>query len=150
MRHTVQMRLSDFDDEMNPIERCDSTAIPTGKIWKKTITEGEWVVCKFDDTVFFAQIINGRIHVYGHEAVCKWCGDPLAIRDKSVFCSGHCGRYQGKVSRDLNKYLHWDGATSFTLRHEIARIEGLVLEPRDLEPLVSTPPIPFYEEFEED
>ncbi len=151
MRYTEQMRLSDFDESLNPKpDTRPRTRVPTGRLWERVVTDGEWGVCKFDDTVLFVQIINGRPYAYGHEAICKWCGDPLEIRGEQVFCSGHCGRYQGKFSRDLNAFLHWNGAESRTVRHELAQIEGLVLEPRDLEPIVYHTPTPFYVEYEED
>ncbi|MHA1770523.1 MAG: hypothetical protein ACTSYL_12425 [Candidatus Thorarchaeota archaeon] len=99
---------------------------PTGRLWTQTIRrDGEWIVCDFDGTIFFAQVVKGIIFAYGQKAVCRWCGGPIKIRGNKVFCEGPCKTYQGRISRDLNDYLRWGGARSFTLQREIATIEHL-------------------------
>jgi hypothetical protein len=113
---------------------------PKGKMWyKATSTDEQWGVCNFDGTVLLVRIDKDRIYAHGEKAVCKWCGDALEIRDDKVFCSGACKRYQGEFSDDLNSFLHWEGVKSYTLRKMVAKIEGLKLEPRDLEPISYAP-----------
>lgn len=112
----------------------------TGQIWKKTITERpKWGVCDLDGTVIFVQLVDGRVFTHGFEAVCRWCGGPLELREDKVFCAGVCGHYQGSFSPDLDDFLRWNGVLSFTLRREVARVEGLHLEARDLEPISYVP-----------
>jgi hypothetical protein len=109
-------------------------------LWRKTVHNGEsWGVIDLDSTVLFVQIVGGRIYAHGSEAVCKYCGGPLEIRAHQVFCGGSCGVYQGNFSYDLNAYLQWGGAKSFTLRKVLAELEGLTLEERDLEPIYYAP-----------
>ncbi len=153
-RRTVQTRLVDFDEDSDedPIPKRLSMEpeLPIGQIWRKITDEGEeWAVCNFDGTVFFARLVEGKIHAYGTEATCKWCESTLVIRNDKVFCGGHCGRYQGEFSRDLSAYLHWDGAKSYTLRKQVAKIEGIELESRDLEPFSFAPTTSILEEFED-
>jgi len=157
MKRTVQMRLSDFDEPKTDAassssqsrnaertESCTSTA-PDQKrsksqLWRKTVKEDEeWGVCNLDDTVVLVRLNNNRIHVYGEEVVCKWCGGILEIRDDKIFCTGACKRYQGDFSRDLNAFLWWEGVKSYTLRKTVAETEHLELEPRDREPISYVP-----------
>jgi len=85
------------------------------------------------------------------EAVCKWCEDPLEIREETkVFCGGKCGRYQGEFSHDLNDYLRWEGVKSYTLRKIVAEVEALELEARDLEPISYAPNWSILYEYEDD
>ena len=121
MRRIEQTKLSDFTEpkEETPsssllTEKTASLSViepqpprPKGKMWYKTINEDEeWGVCNFDGTVLLAQIINNRLHIHGEEAVCKWCGGVLDVRDDKVFCVGACKRYQGEFSDDLDSFLH--------------------------------------------
>jgi hypothetical protein len=153
-----QTRLSDFDEiesseeekRSNP-RRRDISSRQKEPLWLKMVNRGdEWGVCRFDDTVFLTKIIDERLHAYGLELTCKWCGDVLEIRDEKVFCGGICGRYQGEFSRDLNAYLWWEGAKSYTLRHGIAEAEGLELEPRNLEEMSYAPKWSVLSEYDED
>ncbi|MBN2230775.1 MAG: hypothetical protein JW779_14395 [Candidatus Thorarchaeota archaeon] len=159
--HPVQTRLADFNE--SPLEKpasegpCpSSTPVKRhpAKLWRKTIRTGEvWGVFDVDDTVLFVQIIDGRIHAHGREAICKYCGSPLDIRGTQVFCSGTCGSFQGNFSYDVNHYLHWNGAKSLTVRKEIASEEGLKLEERDLESINYAPQwssLYDYEEFDDE
>ncbi|TFG26386.1 hypothetical protein EU527_19785 [Candidatus Thorarchaeota archaeon] len=158
MRQTEQAKLSEFeesneatDSKCPKIEKVHSTASsisvsefqpprPKGQMWYKTIkTEENWGVCNFDGTVLFVQLINGRIHAHSKEAVCKWCGSILEIREDKIFCNGRCKRYQGDFSRDLSDFLRWEGAKSYTLRKIVAEVEKLELESRDLEPIAYAP-----------
>jgi hypothetical protein len=160
MRRTVQTKLIDFDD--TPKERKKKTPqkpkkterkikTPESQLWSKTTRKGEeWAVCNFDGTVLFVRMVEGRIHAHGIEAVCKWCESVLEIREDKVFCGGQCGKYQGEFLRDLNAYLHWEGAKSWTLRRQVAEAEGLQLEERDLEPMTYAPDWSILEEFEVD
>ena len=159
--HTVQTRLEDFDEspkKEHPRQSMISTIERSPKrpvhLWRKTMPDGEvWGVFEGDDTVLFVQIKNGRIHAHGREAVCKYCGGKLEIRGSQIFCGGKCGVFQGNFSYDLNSYLHWDGAKSLTLRKEIAKEEGLVLEERDLESIHYAPDwsrLYEYEEFDDE
>jgi hypothetical protein len=144
-KRTVQTRLFDFEEqEDRPVKSSPDSQVkepskPPPKrrlrreLWKKMIkNKDEWGVCNFDGTVLFVQLKNGRIHTHGMESFCKWCGGVLEIHQTKVFCAGTCKRYQGEFSKDLNDYLKWDGAKSYTLRKEIAEKEGLELEERDL------------------
>ncbi len=140
---SLQTRLSDFDEESGEL-RLDEEALKrrpgAGKIWKKAIDDrSEWGVCNLDGTVIFIRLVNGKILTHGFEAVCKWCGSKIEIRGNQIFCVGKCGRYQGTFSTDLNEYLRWEGAKSYTLRKEVARVESLQLEDRDLEPISYAP-----------
>ncbi|MFW9933299.1 MAG: hypothetical protein ACFFDR_11635 [Candidatus Thorarchaeota archaeon] len=145
--HPVQTRLVDFEERPSKESSSDDSnhsservKRPPARLWGKTISGGEiWGVFEVDDTVLFVQIINDRINAHGREAVCKYCGGALEIRDTQVFCEGDCGVYQGNFSYDLNAYLQWDGAKSLTLRKEIAETEGLTLEDRDLESISYAP-----------
>ncbi len=153
MSPPLQTRLPDFDEKSGdlsiPSEKLKSERV-TGDIWKRTITQKEdWGICNFGGTVMFAKLEEGRIIVHGIEASCRWCGSELEVRGEQVFCVGSCKTYQGLFSKDLNKYLEWEGAKSYTLRREIARIEGLQLEPRDLEPLPQPAEWSIFDEFEE-
>ncbi|TFG09444.1 hypothetical protein EU538_05115 [Candidatus Thorarchaeota archaeon] len=153
MTPPLQTRLTDFDEESGdlnlPPEALEFKEV-TGEIWKRAVTDDkEWGVCRFDGTVMFTKLQDEKIIVHGLEAKCRWCGDELEIRGEKVFCSGRCRTYQGAFSRDLNKYLQWEGAKSYTLRKEIARKEGLQLEPRDLEPIPKPPEWSIFNEFEE-
>ena len=152
MKRTEQTRLSEFEESDHEPSReiitvSTTTSVPEsepprqkGQMWYKTLdTRGDWGVCSLDGTVLFVQLINGRIHAHGEEAVCKWCGGVLEIREDKIFCSGQCRRYQGVFSRDLNDFLRWEGAKSFTLRKVVAEVEKLELEPRDLEPISYAP-----------
>ncbi|MCF2138188.1 MAG: hypothetical protein K9W43_13235 [Candidatus Thorarchaeota archaeon] len=127
--HSYQTRLLDFEEERPPIPKAASwRREPTGRLWTKTIrSDEEWIVCDFDGTVFLAQVEDDTILAYGQRAVCRWCGGPIKIRGNKVFCEGACKTYQGRISRDLNDYLRWGGARSFTLQREIAAIEHLEL-----------------------
>jgi len=155
---TEQTRLEDFDQSdghkpqdqqfLPPAERRTREKV---HLWHRTRHEGEeWGVCNFDGTVFFAQLINGEIHAHGMKAVCRWCGDDIVIRDDKVFCGGRCGRYQGQFSLSPDTYLLWEGAKSYTLRKEISQVEGLQLEPRDLEPIQYAPNWSVFDEYDED
>ncbi|TFF91301.1 hypothetical protein EU545_04645 [Candidatus Thorarchaeota archaeon] len=153
-----QTRLSDFDEIESSEEEKRSSPRPRDSphrreepLWQKMINEDEkWGVCRFDDTVFFTKIVDGRLHAYGLELTCKWCGDTLGIREDKVFCTGTCRRYQGEFSRNLNAYLWWEGAKSYTLRHEVAEAENLELEPRDLEDMSYAPKWSVLSEYDED
>jgi len=144
-KRTVQTRLSDFGEQENtpvkpsPDSQVKEPSIPPKKsrprreLWKKMIeNKDEWGVCNFDGTVLFVELKNSRIHAHGMESFCRWCGGVLEIQQEKVFCGGTCKRYQGEFSKDLNAYLRWDGAKSYTLRKEVAEKEGLALEERDL------------------
>lgn len=151
------MRLSDFDEpktdaassssQFQKVERSKpSTSTPLdqkrskSQLWSKTVKEDEeWGVCNLDDTVILVRIDNNRIHAYGEEAVCKWCGGALEIRDDKIFCTGACKRYQGEFSRNLNAFLWWEGVKSYTLRKTVAETEHLELEPRDRDPISYAP-----------
>ncbi|UCE09303.1 MAG: hypothetical protein JSW61_10025 [Candidatus Thorarchaeota archaeon] len=157
----MQTRLVDFDDMSQKKKKKTpqkpqkikkkKPKTPRSQLWKKTIPkEEDWAVCNFDGTVLFVRLVAGRIHVHGTEAVCKWCESVLEIREDKVFCGGHCGKYQGEFSRDLDAYLHWEGAKSWTLRRQVAEAEGLQLEERDLEPMTYAPNWSILEEFEAD
>ncbi|TFH05573.1 MAG: hypothetical protein E4H14_12485 [Candidatus Thorarchaeota archaeon] len=155
MKRTEQTKLSDFTESKEesppstPSPERPTTTLsmteplpprPKGQMWYKTTNADEqWGVCNFDGTVLLVQIINDRLHVHGEEAVCKWCGDTLEIRDDKVFCTGACRRYQGEFSTDPNSFLHWEGVKSYTLRKMVAEVEDLELEPRDLEPISYAP-----------
>jgi len=160
-RYEVQTRLSDFEENPPTKSDSDSKTIssvrlkrPLATLWRKTISGGEiWGVFEVDDTALFVQVLDDRIHAHGREAVCKYCGGALEIRENQVFCSGKCGVFQGNFSYNLNDYLRWDGAKSLTLRKEIAKEEGLTLEERDLESIHYAPQwskLYEYEEFDED
>lgn len=148
-RNTIQARLTDFDSDSKQSETRSSRQKRSGRrekkgnkghIWRPTIKDGEkWGVVEFDGTVLFVQVIKGRLHAHGREAICRYCGGTLVIRGDQVFCGGKCGKFQGNFSFDLNAYLRWDGAKSFTLRNAIAEAEGLELEERDLEPIAYAP-----------
>jgi hypothetical protein len=155
--HTVQTRLADFEEE-NVTPKSKRSLIdsprrekrPPAKLWRKTIMGGEaWGVFDVDDTVLFVQILDGKIHAHGREAVCKYCGGSLEIRGDQVFCGGECGVFQGDFSYDLDSYLKWDGAKSLTLRKMVADEEGLILEERDLEPIPDLPEWSLLYEFED-
>lgn len=151
----MQTRLTDFDestkDKKKKQDLSDNLRLPTGELWEKTISKRkEWGVCNFDGTVLFVRIVEGRIHTHGREAVCKWCGGELEIREEKVFCEGPCERYQGEFSRDLSAYLWWEGAKSYTLRKRVAEIEELELQQRDLEPITYAPHWSVLEEYEEE
>ena len=156
MRRTEQTKLSEFgesDEETTSDHTMFRKAhlggiscsvpeppIPKGQIWHKTLgTDEDWGVCNLDDTVLFVQLFNGRIHAYGEEAVCKWCGGILEIRDDKIFCIGACKKYQGEFSRNRNAFLWWEGVKSYTLRKIVAETEHLELEPRDREPISYVP-----------
>ena len=158
MKRTEQTKLSEFEEASHepPIiheASKETTSVSTssevikskppkvkGPIWSKTIRTGEdWCVCNLDGTVLLVQLVDNRIYAHGEEAVCKWCGSTLVIRDDKIFCNGYCKRYQGDFSRNLNDFLRWDGVKSFTLRKIVAEEEDLELEPRDLEPLSYAP-----------
>jgi hypothetical protein len=163
MRRTVQTKLSDFDDAEESSKSKNTRDVPEASkpgpqsdsprtaLWNRTISsDEEWGVCNFDDTVLFTQIIDGRLHAHGLEIKCKWCGGDLEVRQDKVFCSGTCHRYQGEFSQDLNAYLWWEGAKSYTLRREVADAEGLELEPRDLEEMSYAPNWSVLSEYDED
>jgi len=153
MKQTEQTKLSDFieAEETAPIVKSDPepTSVltlitppprPKGQMWYKTINQGEkWGVCNFDGTILLVQFIDGKMFVHEEEAVCKWCGGVLEIRDERVFCGGACKRYQGEFSDNPNSFLYWDGVKSYTVRKLVAEIEDLKLEPRDLEPIPYVP-----------
>ena len=154
MRRTEQTKLSDFTESKEetppsslPTEKTVPLSVteptpprPKGKMWYKTVGAGEkWGVCNFEGTVLLLEIINDRLHAYGEEAVCKWCGGILEVREDKVFCVGSCKRYQGEFSHDLDSFLHWEGVKSYTLRKMVAEIENLNLESRDLEPISYAP-----------
>ncbi|NWF97040.1 MAG: hypothetical protein HXY34_12935 [Candidatus Thorarchaeota archaeon] len=157
-RDDFQTRLSDFDDsgELHVPEQAFRKRTTRGEVWKRVIEEprDEWGVVCLDDNALLVRTMGGRIFVHGVEAFCKWCGGSLVIREGKVFCAGKCHNYQGEFSRDLNDYLRWDGAKSFTLRRAIAQAEHLQLEERDLEPIHYTPNFSmldeFYDEVEEE
>ncbi|NHJ14855.1 MAG: hypothetical protein EAX95_14335 [Candidatus Thorarchaeota archaeon] len=160
MRRAVQTRLTDFEEaKSKPQVKRDSkkkqsapnSQRPRSSLWEKEIErKDDWGVCNFDGTVLFVQLVDGKIHAHGMEATCKWCQGTLEIHGEKVFCTGTCKRYQGMFSIDLNDYLRWDGAKSYTLRKSIAEKEGLVLEERDLTQLAHTPNWSILEEYEED
>ena len=80
---------------------------PKGQMWYKTTNPNEkWGVCNFDGTILLVQFLDGKMYVHGEEAVCKWCGGVLDIRDERVFCGGACKRYQGEFSNDPNSFLY--------------------------------------------
>ncbi len=154
MRRTEQTKLSDFTEvkeETSPTEKSNpepSSVLtlealppkPKGQMWYKTTSADEdWGVCNFDGTVLLVRIVDDRIHAHGEEAVCKWCSGILVIDDDKVFCNGVCKRYQGEFSKNLNVFLHWEGAKSYTLRKMVADVEGLDLESRDLKPISYAP-----------
>lgn len=150
MTRKVQSRLSDFGEVEEATPKPSlivSTKLPVKrpkperKLWQKTTNKDEeWGVCNLDETVLLVQLVNGRIHAHGREAVCKWCDGVLEIREEvKVFCSGKCGRYQGEYSRDLDDYLRWEGVKSYTLRKIVAEVEALELEARDLAPIQYAP-----------
>ncbi|MFX1482413.1 MAG: hypothetical protein ACFFCP_04405 [Promethearchaeota archaeon] len=151
MTRSSQTKLSDFGEVEEESHHSSHTVMtefgkpkerkPERKLWRKTTKKDEeWGVCNFDETVFFVQVIDGKLHAHGMEAVCKWCGGVLEIREATkVFCGGVCGRYQGEFSRDLNAFLHWEGAKSYTLRKIVAEVEALELEARDLQPIQYAP-----------
>ncbi|MFW9768496.1 MAG: hypothetical protein ACFFF9_10005 [Candidatus Thorarchaeota archaeon] len=154
--------MSDFDDIEERSREPSHTVVtefgkpkerkPKRKLWRKTTKKDEeWGVCNFDETVLLVQIIDGRLHAHGREAVCKWCDGVLEIREKvKVFCSGECGRYQGEFSSDLNDYLRWEGVKSYTLRKIVAEAEALELEARDLQPIQYAPNWSVLFEYEDD
>jgi hypothetical protein len=154
MKRTVQTRLTEFDESAEketprpvPIRKPSR---PRGKLWDKVTSDDEdWGVARIEDTVLFVKLVDGHLHAQGMEIVCKWCGGVLEIREDKVFCAGRCERYQGKFSWDLNAYLQWEGAKSYTLRKQVAKAEKLVLEQRDLEPIAYAPNWSVLEEYEE-
>jgi hypothetical protein len=167
MRRTEQTKLSDFSEPSK--ETASVTSPPTGtssaqspnpepvvprlkrELWQKTINSGEeWGVCELNDTVTLVRLINHRMYVYGEEAVCKWCGGVLEVRDDKIFCMGVCKRYQGEFSRNLNSFLEWDGVKSYTLRKAVAKTENLELESRDLEPIDYAPDWSVLYEYEDE
>ena len=154
MRRTVQTRLGDFDEDA---EKKPASLIlqrpkkEKGQIWRKTTRDGgKWGVVRFDDTVLFVRVIDGRIFAHGLEASCKWCDGVLEIRDDKVFCADKCKRFQGDFAWDLNAYLRWEGAKSFTLRRDVAKAEKLDLEARDLEAITYAPRWSAFDEYEEE
>lgn len=168
MKRTTQTRLSDFIEPAEdtpaepslhsvkatntPVQITESTRkhqkLP---LWNKTMNRDEdWGVCDLNDTVLLIRLIDGRIHAHGQEAVCKWCGGFLEIRDEKIFCAGQCRRYQGEFSKDLNAFLIWEGVKSYTIRKIVAEIEHLELESRDLEPIDYVPDWSVLYEYEED
>jgi hypothetical protein len=161
MTRSFQSRLSDFSEVKEETSKPSSTKSskpsvkrpkPERKLWKKTTSKDEeWGVCNFDDTIFFVQLVNGRMHAHGMEAVCKWCKGVLEIREETkVFCGARCGRYQGEFSRDLSDYLRWEGVKSYTLRKIVAEVEALELEARDHEPISYAPNWSILYEYEDD
>jgi hypothetical protein len=152
MRRTEQTKLSEFSENKTetvlssqpPAEIYSASSSKPSRhrreMWQKTINaDEEWGVCDLNDTVLLVQLIDGHIHAHGQEAVCKWCGGVLEIRDTKIFCSGACERYQGEFSRNLNSFLWWEGVKSYTLRKIVADTEHLELEPRDREPIDYVP-----------
>ncbi|TFG29495.1 hypothetical protein EU528_09600 [Candidatus Thorarchaeota archaeon] len=155
MRRTEQTKLSEFTESKketppsSPSPEKPTTTLfvteplpprPKGQMWYKKTNAGEqWGVCNFDGTVLLVQIINGRLQAHGEEAVCKWCGGVLEIREDKVFCNSACKRYQGEFSSNLDSYLWWEGAKSYTLRKLVAETEGLELESRDLDSISYAP-----------
>jgi hypothetical protein len=167
MRQTEQTKLSDFSESHEETASAstaltESHSVPSSSteprlprpkqgIWQKTIdADQEWGVCNLGDTVILVRLINHRIYAYGEEAVCKWCGGVLEIRDDKIFCTGACARYQGEFSRNLNTFLEWNGIKSYTLRKVVAQAECLELEPRDLEPIAYAPDWSVLYEYEDD
>ena len=162
MTRSSQTKLSDFGD-VEDEARQSSHAVVTEfgksknrkserKLWQKTTKKDEeWGVCNFDETVFLVQIIDGRLHAHGMEAMCKWCDGVLEIREEvKVFCGGRCGRYQGEFSQDLNDYLRWEGVKSYTLRKIVSEAEAIELESRDLEPIQYAPKWSVLYEYEDE
>lgn len=148
MTRSSQTKLSDFEEiEDEPKESSQTVVTELRRpkkprtLWQKRINNDEkWGVCNFDETVLLVQIVGGRIHAHGREAVCKWCDGVLEIREETkMFCGGRCGRYQGEFSSDLDDYLRWEGVKSYTLRKIVAEVEALELESRDLEPIHYAP-----------
>jgi hypothetical protein len=161
MTRSFQSRLSDFEEveekSSKPSPRASSKPSmkkpkPERKLWRKTTSNNEeWGVISLDDTVLFVQLIDGRMHAHGMEAVCKWCEGVLEIREMTkVFCGGICERYQGEFSRDLDDYLRWEGVKSYTLRKIVSEVEALELEARDLEPISYAPHWSILYEYEGD
>jgi hypothetical protein len=163
MTRNFQTRLSDFGETKKKSSESSSDIVPTSPkpqvkrqkparmLWKKTTSKNEeWGVCDLNNTVILVRLIDGRIHAHGQEAVCKWCGGVLEIRDDKIFCSGACERYQGEFSRDLNSFLWWEGVKSYTLRRIVAEIEHLELEPRDHEPIDYAPNWSILYEYEDE
>jgi hypothetical protein len=155
MRRTVQTRLTEFDEsaekETPPPAPIRKPSRPRGKLWDKVTSDDEdWGVAQIEDTVLFVKLVEGRLHAQGMEIICKWCGGVLEIREDKVFCAGRCERYQGKFSWDINAYLQWEGAKSYTLRKQVANAEKLALEQRDLEPIAYAPNWSALEEYEEE
>ncbi len=136
-----QTRLTDFAEDGTIIDSMEfgPTREPTGRLWARVTDGNGWCVCDFNGTVLFARIINNKLHADNRELFCKWCGGRLEIRNNGVYCAGKCGNYQGRISYDLDDYLRWNGARSFTLRREIAKIEGLELERSDLAVMTYAP-----------
>ncbi|MGQ4871354.1 MAG: hypothetical protein ACP6IT_05915 [Candidatus Thorarchaeota archaeon] len=140
--HWDQTRLTDFEEESRPRSANSRTVTrrPVEAIWVSGVSaDGNWVVCDFDGTVFFAQFVNGTIYAHGHKAACRWCGADLEVREDRVFCAGKCGKYQGRISENLSDFLRWNGATSCTLRKAIAGAMGFRPVEEDSWPPVDTP-----------
>ncbi len=164
MKRSFQTRLSDFGEVKEKKAKSSPRVMttsseplmkrqkPVRNLWQKTTSnDEEWGVIDFDDTVLFVQLINGRLHVHGMEAVCKWCEGVLEIREEiKVFCGGRCGRYQGEFSRNLSDFLKWEGVKSYTLRKIVAEVEELELEARDLEPIHYAPNWSILYEYEDE
>lgn len=164
MTRSFQTKLSDFGESEEESTKQGPNVLTTSrkslvkkqkperKLWTKTTNKDEeWGVINFDDTVLLIQLVNGRIHAHGMEAVCKWCEDVLEIREETkVFCGGRCGRYQGEFSRDLDDFLRWEGVKSYTLRKIVAEVEALELESRDLEPISYAPNWSILYEYEDE
>ena len=161
MTRSFQSRLSDFEEVEEKTPQPSPKASPKSpakkpkperNLWTKTTSKDEeWGVVNFDETVLLVQLIDGRMHAHGMEAVCKWCEGVLEIREEvKVFCGGECGRYQGEFSRDLNDFLRWEGVKSYTLRKIVAEVEALELEARDLEPISYAPNWSILYEYEAD
>jgi hypothetical protein len=167
MRRTEQTKLSDFSEPKKESVPTTSSTTETRparssnldqafrrlkrELWQKTINAGEeWGVCELNDTVILVRLIDHRIYAYGEEAVCKWCGGVLEVRDDKIFCTGVCKRYQGEFSRNLNSFLEWDGVKSYTLRKAVAKTENLELESRDLEPIDYAPDWSVLYEYEDE
>ncbi len=155
MRRTFQTRLAEFEED--PLEKQEwKIAVKKPhrekkQIWRKTTRDGgKWGVVRFDGTVLFVRVIDGQIFAHGLEALCKWCDGKLEIRDERVFCKGRCKRFQGDFASDLNAFLRWEGAKSFTLRREVAESEKLHLESRDLEPISYAPDWSAFDQYEDD